>query len=332
MSQSKTPSSPTKARTGAARAKERNAQVIRDAGTSGHVLEPGQVPQVRWRTDLVDPILSFVVYGIPAAQGSKKGFVRGGKVVMKETSDYLAPWRRAVRQVSQQAIRDNAIATGVPWAAIDEPVVIQPVVTMEQSQASRDRGEIFANRTPDLDKMERAIGDAISPTPISQTDVKGYPKPAQKQIREKMMAERRKVAVLHDDALIVGWEHVCKVYPNTLPDSLGYPGVAIQVWLAHELHEASRTPLVRRSDSWEMKAGDVQAWARPLTGETWAEATRRLCVDSPQNILGQAASNQQESILLRGRGITDDGIRVVLAALMVDGPDRFIPVIKEAGS
>lgn len=86
----------------AARARKRNNEVVDKAGTTGHVLEPGSVPTEELRTDLVDPVLSFVVYGVPAPQGSKSfaGF-RGGKPILKEQSEGLDPWRTAVRQMAK---------------------------------------------------------------------------------------------------------------------------------------------------------------------------------------------------------------------------------------
>ncbi len=39
---------------------------------------------------------SFTVHGRPAPQGSKTGYVRGGRAVLVESSKYLPEWRSAV--------------------------------------------------------------------------------------------------------------------------------------------------------------------------------------------------------------------------------------------
>ena len=324
ITEPKTTSPARKSRRATARA--RNAQVVRDAGSPGHVLNPADVPRRGWRTDLVDPVLSFVVYGIPAGQGSKRpAGTRNGKPIMKEESEYVAPWRDAVREMARQAIRTKTKITKTPWVAIDAPVMISAVVTVPATKASTDRGDTYHQGTPDLDKMERAIGDALAPTPLKPSDGKGLTEAHRRKVRDEMMAKRRRTCVLHDDSRIVVWDHVTKVYPSTTVDSLGYPGVLIQVWLMSELDRANRKPVRHRDGQTQMLAADLAAWARPETGETWEDAARRLWRDDPDSIMNA----DDAPVVLRGRAISDDSMRTALHAVALHSPATPVVVVDE---
>lgn len=304
---------------GIAKARTKHAQVTKQAGAIGHIVR--QVPAVAFRTDLVSPVLSFVVYGVPAPQGSKEftGF-RGGKPTMKDASDGLGPWRDAVRAMAHQAVRDWGTRTGRAWTALDEPVMVSAVVTMPGSTAAKTRGDVFAEGTPDLDKLQRAIGDSIAPRPLLPSDGAGMPAATKKKVREQMMAQRRTVAVLHDDSRIVVWDHCMKVYPETLPDSLGFSGVTIRVWKMNALMKVGRRPVVLRDGTPHMKAGDVRAWTRPLSGLTWDEEAAQAW-QNPASVL-----DGPDEIVLAERGIDAAGIRAALKAMALYGPDQFVAV------
>lgn len=308
--------------TKAARARTRSDSAIVQAGGPGHVLTPNDVPHHSWRTDLVDPILSFVVYGVPAPQGSKefKGF-HGGKPVLKEQSDALKPWRRAVREMSRQAIRDHTHRTGTPWVALDEPVMVSPVVTMPPSAAAKARGDIYATGVPDLDKLERGIGDALAPSPLKPSDGAGYGAAAKRKIRGQLMEQRRSQAVLHDDSRIVVWNHCVKAYPGTIPDSLGYSGVTIRIWRMADLEAAATTPVITTPDGQWMTAGDMRQWTQPATGETWEELSHRLLAN-PQ----QATNATSDPILITRRTVDDHGAHRLLTSLLAYGPTHQLPV------
>lgn len=307
--------------TKAARAKLRSEKAVANAGTPGHVLAPGEVPQVKWRTDLVDPVLSFVVYGVPAPQGSKefKGF-RGGKPVLKEQSDGLAPWRKAVREMSRQAILDWTRRTGRAWVALDEAVMVSAVVTVPATAAATARGDVFAINPPDLDKLQRGIGDALAPSPLKPGEGDGYGDAARVKIRSELMAQRRKQAVLHDDSRIADWDHCVKVYPSTIPDSLGYSGVTIRVWRMSDLEAAHSRPVVDGEKGSWMTAGDMRQWVQPSSGETWPEITQRL-LEEPQEIPELTAP-----IRVIRRTLDEDGARRLLAELLANGPAAQLPV------
>lgn len=308
----------------AAKAKLRSERAVAEAGAPGHVLAPTEVPQHRWRTDLVDPVLSFVVYGVPAPQGSKefKGF-RGGKPVLKEQSDALGPWRKAVREMAREAILDHARRTGQQWKALDEPVMVSAVVTVPATAAATKRGDVYAMGTPDLDKLERGIGDALAPSPLKPGEGGEHGAAGKSKARADLMEKRRAMAVLHDDSRIVVWDRCVKVYPRTIQDSLGYSGVTIRVWRMADLEAAAATPIVTGAEGPQMTAGDMRQWVQPATGETWPEITQRL-LEEPQNIPAPT-----EPIRVTRRTVDDAGARLLLSALISHGPTHLVPVVIE---
>lgn len=308
---------------GAARARTKAAAVVREAGSEGHIV--GNVPHRPYRTDIVPPLLSFVVYGVPSPQGSKefKGF-RGGKPVLKEQSEGVAPWRDAVRRMTRKAILDHSKRTGRSWVPLDEPVMVSAVVTMAGTKAAQQRGDVYAMGAPDLDKLERAIGDALAPTPLPPSEGKGLPEAMRRQVRDKAMAARRAQSALHDDSRIVVWDHVCKVYPSTTVDSLGYSGVTIRIWRMRDLARADRKPLVAGpTKSLMMTASDLRQWSRPLSGLSWDEEAEREW-KNPDAVLGATGP-----VVLRGQGIGSHGIRATLRALALLGPSTLIEVVDE---
>ena len=301
-----------------ARANARNAKVAKEAGGQGKPLSA--VPNYPIRADLIDPVLSFVVYGTPSPQGSKAfGGYRNGKPVLLEQSKGVDPWRKTVRHVALQAIREWSSKTGRNWMAIDEPVMVSAVVTLPSSKAAETRGDVFSYSVPDLDKLQRAIGDALAPTPLRDDDGKGMTERARKQVREKMMTDRRKQAVLHDDSRIVIWDQCMKVYPGTMPMALGYPGVVIRIWRMSELHRVSKTPIIKRDGQYIIKAGDLRKWATPASGP-WETAVADAWTD-PSHVL---SAPLDRPIAVTGRKINPDGVSILLKALAVEGPERFL--------
>lgn len=98
--------------------------------------------------------VTFEVVGNPAAQGSKR-HVGGGRMV--EMAKGHAPWRAAVAA----AARD--VAPDVP---LDGPLTLDVEFRfpMPKSRARRlrDAGRAPKTTAPDLDKLVRAVGDALT--------------------------------------------------------------------------------------------------------------------------------------------------------------------------
>lgn len=107
-------------------------------------------------------MLSFVVIGDPAPQGSKRAFVRGGKAVIVEDAKGHKDWRQAVTsQVLQQLVAypEHEPMTG----AID----IELVFRMRRPKTVTRRHPYVA---PDLDKLCRAVFDSLTNAGVWRDD------------------------------------------------------------------------------------------------------------------------------------------------------------------
>ena len=120
----------------------------------------------------------IVTHGAPATQGSKKAFIRGKKVVLVEMDDKLPDWRSAVEAAAR-------LAVGPGWVTWDGPVSVSGVVNLRKPGATKFR--TYPAGPPDLDKLQRAIGDALT-----------------------------KSRVITDDARIVHW-NIRKVWAENVP-------------------------------------------------------------------------------------------------------------------
>ena len=97
--------------------------------------------------------LEIWVDGTPIPQGSKTGYVRGGRAVLVDANKKLKPWRAAVRAAAEDAIRDAG------WEILDEPCRVHLMFTMPRPK--RPRWGVPAVK-PDLDKLARAVFDALT--------------------------------------------------------------------------------------------------------------------------------------------------------------------------
>lgn len=117
--------------------------------------------------------LYFTAFGDPAPQGSKN--VYNGRLV--EASKKLKPWRAAVAD----AVFRTFVATG-DESQFTEPVVVRATFYLPRKATVK---RLLPSVPPDLDKLQRSLGDALS------IDAK----------------------VIKDDSLIVRWE-TSKVYAD----------------------------------------------------------------------------------------------------------------------
>lgn len=120
----------------------------------------------------------FTAFGEPAPQGSKN--VYNGRLV--EASKKVKPWRAAI----VDAVRLAVEATGDD-SMFTEPVVIRAAFLMPRGKTIR---RLFPSVSPDLDKLCRALGDALS------VDAK----------------------LIQDDGLIVAW-YATKTYADRPEDT-----------------------------------------------------------------------------------------------------------------
>jgi Holliday junction resolvase RusA-like endonuclease len=100
----------------------------------------------------------FFVPGIPQPQGSKRGFVSAnGKVSVVESATGVHPWRADVKVFAAEAMRGHELFTG-PVRMRCDFVLKRPVSTPKRPPTPP------AIKKPDLDKLLRAIGDALKGT------------------------------------------------------------------------------------------------------------------------------------------------------------------------
>lgn len=95
--------------------------------------------------------ITFAVKGLPVPQGSLR-HVGGGRLVHRPD---LVAWRLTVAAHAATAARDAG------WVLpLDEPVSVSAMFFLPSPK--RPRWPVPAVK-PDLDKLQRAIGDALSP-------------------------------------------------------------------------------------------------------------------------------------------------------------------------
>jgi Holliday junction resolvase RusA-like endonuclease len=103
----------------------------------------------------IKQILRTEVIGDPKPQGSKNGFVRGGRVVMVEANKGHKDWRANVANQISLAVR------GQNWEKIDktDTAHVSILFVFEKPKSVK---RIFMTVKPDLDKLIRAILDGIT--------------------------------------------------------------------------------------------------------------------------------------------------------------------------
>lgn len=106
-------------------------------------------------------MLDFFVEGTPVPQGSKNAYVRGGRAVLVDANARLKPWRALVREAAEEAIADAG------WEMLDEPCHVYLEFIMPRPQ--RPRWSKPAVK-PDLDKLTRAVFDALTDARVWKED------------------------------------------------------------------------------------------------------------------------------------------------------------------
>lgn len=97
--------------------------------------------------------VEFRVDGVPAPQGSKTAYRRGPRVILVESSDRLPAWRDTVTLVAKGVKRPEAwLDTATPLEAVYRFRLPRPKTVKRPLPTVK----------PDLDKLTRAIGDALT--------------------------------------------------------------------------------------------------------------------------------------------------------------------------
>lgn len=133
------------------------------------------------------------VYGSPAPQGSKRFVgVIGGRGHMVESSKRVKPWRDDVKAAAEK-VRKGA-------APLDGPLRVRMVFTLPKPVSAPKIRRSWPMRKPDLSKLVRSTEDALVDS-----------------------------GMIRDDARIVEYARVAKVFPNEDKEALESPGAVITI-------------------------------------------------------------------------------------------------------
>lgn len=152
------------------------------------------------------PLLTVIAHGTPAPQGSKKfvGTSKTGHGIMIESSKKVAPWRAIVHDAAANLVHcgcPDPICTALqPGWPLDEALTVAMTFTLPKPQAAPKTKTSYPARYPDVVKLARSTEDALS----------------------KLLWA--------DDARIVNYLRLAKVYPNEGEDALPVPGLILRVW------------------------------------------------------------------------------------------------------
>lgn len=94
-------------------------------------------------------MIALYVAGKPAPQGSKR-HVGGGRMI--ESSKFVAPWRRTVAAAASKACP----------APLDGPLAVSLAFVLPRPTSEPKRRTRPATRRPDVDKLARAVLDALT--------------------------------------------------------------------------------------------------------------------------------------------------------------------------
>jgi len=114
--------------------------------------------------------VEFFVEGTPRPQGSKRGFVRGGRVVLVENSKYHKEWRKAVSEAAKEAMNPRSGEYSIPRLEGPLTMTLQFFFTRPKahfrtgkySDELKDSSPDDHTQTPDLDKLIRSVDDSLT--------------------------------------------------------------------------------------------------------------------------------------------------------------------------
>lgn len=147
--------------------------------------------------DCETPALLMVrVRGLPVPQGSMKttGRPGGRAVLVHSNAAKLKPWRLQLQAEFEAALPEDHVPT--PHV----PYMLMASFTLPKPMSAPKRRRVFPWSTPDLDKLLRAVGDALEAS-----------------------------GAIRNDAQIIE-THGVKVYPGEGGWSLPVPGAFIGLW------------------------------------------------------------------------------------------------------
>ena len=117
--------------------------------------------------------VSFHVIGTPGPQGSKRHVGNG---IMRESSAKVAPWRQDVVAAALKAWAGMGTDTNGKAIVLDGPLALTITfrfpATTSWKAADKTRGWRWKDRTPDLDKLLRSTGDALTTSGLIADDAR----------------------------------------------------------------------------------------------------------------------------------------------------------------
>lgn len=135
------------------------------------------------------PDVELIVIGEPGPQGSKSQDRHGR---MFEACKKVKPWREAVAWAARAAMGDRPPLTG--------PLRCEMIFTLPKPASAPKRRQTWPDRKPDIDKLARSTGDALTTARVWEDDAR---------VVELVAAKR---------------------YPGEGADALPHIGAVIRVW------------------------------------------------------------------------------------------------------
>lgn len=112
--------------------------------------------------------IQFFCPGLPIAQGSKRHV---GKGILVESSKALAPWRQAVAAEALKAAGELRFHEACHLqACFWFPHPSDHYRTGKYAGALKKTAPLFREKQPDLDKLLRALGDALVQSGVLRSD------------------------------------------------------------------------------------------------------------------------------------------------------------------
>lgn len=148
-----------------------------------------------------ETVIRVIAYGTPGPQGSKspKGInPRTGRSVMVESSKKVKPWRDAVRGAALLTLNDMPRERRRLFP-LDGPLAVRMVFTLAKPASAPKRIRTWPIRYPDVSKLARSTEDALTKI------------------------------IWADDARIVDYDRLAKVFPFEDDEALDEPGVVIEI-------------------------------------------------------------------------------------------------------
>jgi Holliday junction resolvase RusA-like endonuclease len=153
-------------------------------------------------------VIELVIYGSPAPAGSKKfvGTTKTGRGLMVESSNKVKPWRSDVKAAAELAVREHGL-----HAPLDGPLLVSMVFTLPKPASAPKRRRTWPDKKPDVSKLARSTEDAISDA-----------------------------GLWTDDARVVEYGRLAKVFPGEDPDSLQSPGVRVRIQRLEDIQTTAK--------------------------------------------------------------------------------------------